>query len=342
MSIDELLQTDYDELLDLAEQGRGESGSYGSRAQKISSGLNVNGFLTTEFKHVKNVPNSFDNHYFVLFFNKELNSNLSVDAQIEYEHGGEYLELQFAHVDYKINNLLTFRVGKFIVPSSPFNEYNYPDYLAKTIERDYINREISPTVWGETGIQVRGFWDLKRKFRLYYSVYMVNGLEADSSNVSIRDMRGNNLDQLSSNKAIGGRVGAVVNKHTEVGFWSYSGHYDSAKKLNLTLMGTDITFRYKSIYLSGDLQFGKKERLSDTQNYSGFSTIAAYRINKFEPVIRFEQFDNQIESLKNRFTIGCNYFLSDYTVAKVNYDFISLKDNNSSDSQISVQLTIGF
>jgi len=298
LSIDEFLTKDYSELVDLAAEGRGKAGSYGARAQAISSGLNVNGFLTTEFKNAQNTEHTFDNHYFVLFFNKQLTDAISTDAQLEIEHGGESIQLLFAHVDYKVDPRLIVRAGKFIIPSSPLNEYFYPDFLSKTIERDYINTELSPTVWGETGLQLRGIFEFSPKIDLYYAAYVVNGLEGLESN-TIRESREDNLDRNNSSKSFGYRLGTTINKQFEIGTWNYYGRYHPTKKLNLLLGGVDFTYRHKGITGSVEYQYGFKDFDNETQDYSGFAVIAAYKYKMLEPVIRFDTYDNEVQAAKN-------------------------------------------
>ena len=71
----------------------------------------------------------------------------------------EEIEVRYAQLDFKLlpnSDALILRTGKFLTPAGEFNEYLYPEYLNKGINRAYVNREIVPSAWGEVGIQLRG------------------------------------------------------------------------------------------------------------------------------------------------------------------------------------------
>jgi hypothetical protein len=356
LSLEEMMSEDYSKLVQLAQEGRGDVGGFGERLRKISDGMKVNGFLTNEFTKRMGEDPSFDNHYLVLFFNARINDKTNVEAEVEYEHGGETIQLLYAQIDYKIDQAFIIRTGKFLIPSSPYNQFYYPEFLTKTVNRSYINEQVSPTVWSGVGVQVRGRFDLG-DITPYYAIYSVNGLSG-TPDQTIREMRPNN-DIGQQNIAIenggfsyGGRIGMESKWGVELGSWIYGGSYNKAESLQLLLGGIDLSYRANDWFLIGEYQLGRKERptgISD-QQISGYSLLAAYLFESvgLEPVLRYDTLDYDDltiggDSEFTRITTGLNYHISDNFVLKANYEFIQNPHGpDIRDNAFSLQLAIGF
>ena len=150
-------QEEFDVTIEEEKEERSATGSFGQQLSKLTSLVNFNGYITNEFKWVQDQDPSFDQHYFNVFISAQLTDRISVEGQLEYEHAGKDIDLRYGFADYKLlGDAMVLRTGKFLLPAGEFNEYLYPEYLTKTVERAYVNREITPSAWGEVGVQVRG------------------------------------------------------------------------------------------------------------------------------------------------------------------------------------------
>lgn len=331
---------------------KGEVGSFGKRLSQLASFVSLNGYATNEYLSYQNGVNTFSNHYFNLIASAEISPRIFAEIQMEYEYGGSSVNARYAQIDYKISDMFIVRSGKFLVPAGEFNEYLYPEYLSKIVSRAFVNREIIPVSWEEVGVQLRGELKIHGDSSLvkpFYAIYVVNGLKsANPQNTSIRDMRGNVLDTLSGGLAYGGNIGAEIGKYFNIQFNYYKGDYNPAGDANLAIYGTSLAFDNGKFSFYGELHAANQEFTvngveNDLSKY-GFYAQLAYKYNKIEPVLRYDQIrlDGLDTEDRDRITLGLNYHLYQNAVLKVNYELISNKGVDVENNLFSVQLAVGF
>lgn len=334
----------------------GGSGSFGRQLSNIGNFISLNAFVTNEL-HIyqsDDRPSTFDQHYFNILATGRLNERIEGEIQLEYEHGGEVIEVRYAHVDISLlknNDALILRTGKFLTPAGEFNEYLYPEYLNKVIHRAFVNREIVPSAWGEVGIQLRGRLAPNDSSTLtpYYAVYVVNGLEGNSGN-GIRGLRGNNRDQQNDHKAFGGQIGLEIGSDINISANYYNGVYSPDGELGLQILGFSGHYDNGALSFYGAFHMARQEAYGvnnsiGTLNKAGFYAQLAYRTSMgLEPIIRYDQIrlDATPEGDRNRFMMGVNYHIFRNAVAKCQYEFISDQGINEDDNVLSFQLAIGF
>ncbi|MEO9484759.1 MAG: porin [Ekhidna sp.] len=332
------------------------TGGFGADLAKNLSFVNFNGYITNEFFSGTNGGNSsFDNHYFNVFISSQLTDKIFIEGQLEYEHGGQDIDVRYAYADYKVSEAFVVRSGKFLVPAGQFNEYLYPEYLNKTVSRAYVNREIAPSAWGEVGVQIRGRFDSGGSATPFYSVYVVNGLNGDSG-AGIRSLRGNARDSKggNENKAFGGAFGVDIGKDITVAANYYSGKYSSDNELNLAIMGASFYMDKEKFSIWSEVHLAKQEAYNDATDVtqgisdldkSGFYIQGGYMITeKLEPIVRYDaiKLDGAPDADRSRITLGANYYLAKTAVVKVNYELVSDDGADPDDNLFGVQLSIGF
>lgn len=344
-------QGDFDGQVE-EQKGRNILGSFGQGLSRQTSFVNFNGYITNEFKSKEGSTPTFDQHYFNIFISSQLTERIFAEGQLEYEHAGQEVELRYAFLDYKVSNAVIIRSGYFLTPAGEFNEYRYPEFLTKTIERAFINREISPSAWGEVGVQVRGqLGDPNAHAVPFYSLYVVNGLQGESG-AGIRSLRGNDRDD-NDNKAFGGNFGVDLGSDIRLSANAYSGNYDLDNELNLAIYGLSFYLDKEKFSVWGELQAASQQVWDDpdiqtttsTLNKNGFFLLAGYMLTpKWEPVIRYDQInlDGAPEADRSRFTLGLNYHMAKNAIAKINYDITSNDGTEIDDNQFSLQVSVGF
>lgn len=332
------------------------TGGFGADLAKKVSFVNFNGYITNEYFIPQIGTPTFDNHYFNIFVSSQLTDKIFIEGQLEYEHAGKDIDLRYAYADYKVSNALVFRTGKFLVPAGQFNEYLYPEYLSKTVNRPWVNREISPSAWAEVGLQLRGRLETSGDIKPFYAAYLVNGLSGESGS-GIRGLRGNDRDtkgEGNANKAVGGAVGIDVGDDITLSANYYTGKYTADNELNLSIFGFSFYMNKEKFSIWSELHAANQEAYNDIDNTAlgitdlnknGFYVQGGYMVtDKLEPIIRYDQInlDGSPDDDRNRFTLGLNYYITETAVVKANYEIIGDDGANLEDNLLGFQLSIGF
>jgi len=332
------------------------TGGFGADLAKNLSFVNFNGYITNEFFAQENRNSTFDNHYFNIFVSSQLTDKIFVEGQLEYEHGGDDIDLRYGYADYKVSDAFVIRTGKFLVPAGQFNEYLYPEYLNKTVSRAYVNREISPSAWGEVGVQIRGRFNENANVTPFYTAYVVNGLNGDSG-AGIRGLRGNSRDTDTggnNNKAVGASFGIDIGDDITISSNYYNGKYSSDGELGLAIFGASFYLNKKNFSIWSEYHFANQEAYNDATdpalgisdlNKNGFYIQGGYMLTKkFESIIRYDaiNLDGAPEGDRTRLTLGLNYHIARNAVAKVNYELRNDDGVNADDNLFGLQLSVGF
>jgi hypothetical protein len=112
----------------------------------------------------------------VIYFGYRFNDRFLFNSEIEIEHantdhGGE-VSVEFAHVDYLMNDSLSLRGGMVLVPMGLINEFHEPTIFLGA-RRPETEQFVIPSTWRENGF---GFFG--RHGIIDYRAYLMNGLNA--------------------------------------------------------------------------------------------------------------------------------------------------------------------
>src|SRR6185295_717340 len=102
-----------------------------------------------------NLPPTLDFHRLVLGWSFLFTDRLSLHAEVEWEHAGGEIELEYAYLEYDINDALHLRAGSLLMPFGPLNEFHEPTNFY-SVERPYVQRFIIPTTWQAGGLGLAG------------------------------------------------------------------------------------------------------------------------------------------------------------------------------------------
>ncbi len=133
-------------------------------------------------------PAQGDFHRLVLGWGYEFADWVRLETEVEFEHAGGTLELEYAALDFDLSDHLTATTGALLVPLGMLNEYHEPT-LFWSVERPEVERVVIPTTWQELG------FGIKTRFleeRLKYRAYIVQAVDAGkfSGATGIRGGRG--------------------------------------------------------------------------------------------------------------------------------------------------------
>ncbi len=231
----------------------------------------VGGYFDTEYRAHRNgvlegygngTSNGFDQIRFVPFFYADLTEHLKFAAELEIEHGireisDNEISLEFAHIDYLVNEPFNIRAGILLIPLGKFNLL-HDSPLNDLTDRPLVSRLVIPTTMAETGVGLYGTLYPGRTNKLDYELYVTTGPcgydadgtprvnEADGTRNS-RQRRCESVDGLDINngKAVSGRVAFSPMLGIEVAGSSYYGNAaptgTSSQPLSITAL--DWTFQ---------------------------------------------------------------------------------------------------
>lgn len=138
--------------------------------------VSFSGYGEMHYNHPSNGTAELDFHRLVLGFSAGLAKDISLHAELDFEHAFTEPELEFAYLDFFHREALSFRTGVVLVPVGPLNEYHEPP-LFYSVERPYVERLVIPTTWMEPGA---GIYGSAADGTLSYRAYVVGGLDASS------------------------------------------------------------------------------------------------------------------------------------------------------------------
>jgi hypothetical protein len=130
----------------------------------------------------------------ILYAGYRFNDRFLFNSEIEFEHSSTSkagsASVEFAYVEYLINDNLSARGGLLLLPMGLVNEFHEPNVFLGAI-RPQTEQRIIPTTWRENGAGIVGSYGL-----LSFRSYVVNGFDAYgfSSDVFRGRARGSDSD----------------------------------------------------------------------------------------------------------------------------------------------------
>jgi hypothetical protein len=125
--------------------------------------------------------NGFDQQRFVPFIYADITEHVKFASEIEFEHGiredatqGAEIGLEFAHIDYLVNEPFNLRAGILLVPIGKFNLL-HDSPLNDLTDRPLVSRFIIPSTAAETGAGFYGTFYPGRTSKLDYELYVTTG-----------------------------------------------------------------------------------------------------------------------------------------------------------------------
>ena len=148
--------------------------------------------------------NIADFHRFVLGWGYEFTDKIRFDAEIDFEHNANEIELEYAQLEIDILPTLSFRAGSILMPVGSLNEVHEPPNFY-SVERPNVHSLIIPTTWQENGVGLAG---RSSNGAFAYRVYVVPGLDATgfSSKKGIRGGRTKGIKTVMNDFALTGRA----------------------------------------------------------------------------------------------------------------------------------------
>jgi hypothetical protein len=306
-----------------AEESEHGLGPAASKIYHTERGISVGGYGELLYRSVDSERDDgspsgerdeFDLLRAVLYFGYKFNDRWLFNSEIEYEHAGEEVGVEFAYLDYLWRPQANLRAGLLLVPMGFINELHEPTTFLGA-NRPTIERVIIPTTWRENGF---GLFGDAGSFS--YRTYIVAGL--DASGFTAGGLRGGRQEGIESSaedfawvgrldftgvpgllvggSAYVGNSGQGALDTTDVGTQILEGHVEwKWRGLELRALAVqaeldDVADLNRELGLGGNDSVG--ERLTGHYLQLGYDVLAARGGEQaFIPYARWEAFNTQDE-----------------------------------------------
>jgi len=287
-----------------------------------------------------------------------------LESELEIEvtpDGGTELAMEYASIDYFLNDYVTVVGGKFLSPLGQFRQNMHPSWVNKMPSHPagFGHDQAAPNA--EVGLQLRGGYPMGAG-TANYAVYVGNGpaLETNLAGTAIEKIETPGIgDDGDGNKVFGGRFGIFLpGPKLDIGVSAASG---KASEWDTTLdpipyvnphtyqaAGADFIYRPGNFDIRGEVI---QQKIGDAGGVTGGTWQAwylqgAYRPagSKWEFVARYANYDTPDPvTSENQGAVGVNYLFSSNAMAKLAYQSDDYKDPGTADtSSVMFQMAYGF
>jgi hypothetical protein len=213
--------------------------------------------------------NGFDQQRFVPFIYADITEQVKFAAELEIEHGirevsDNEISLEFAHIDYLVNEPFNIRAGIVLIPIGKFNLL-HDSPLNDLTDRPLVSQFVIPSTMAETGAGFYGTLYPGRTSKLDYEFYVTTGPCGYNSN---GDPRVNEVDgtkesrqrkcesadglDINNGKAVSGRVAFSPMLGVEVAGSSYFGNQSPTSYNPLSITAVDWTLQKGPFEIIGE------------------------------------------------------------------------------------------
>ena len=213
--------------------------------------------------------NGFDQQRFVPFIYADITEHVKFASELEIEHGirasgSNEISLEFAHIDYLVNEPVNIRAGIVLIPIGKFNLL-HDSPLNDLTDRPLVSQFVIPSTMSETGTGFYGTFYPGRTSKLDYEVYVTTGpcgyntdssprVSEENGTKNSRQRKCGSDDGLDINngKAVSGRVAFSPMLGVEIAGSSYYGNQSPTNYNPLSITAVDWTLQRGPFEIIGE------------------------------------------------------------------------------------------
>lgn len=326
--------------------------------KKFGNGTAIGGYVDLEWE-ITDEKNTFDQHRLIPFIFSEITPKIHFATELEFEHGGEKIKVEYAALDIQFADWLIYRggiilspLGKFnLVHDSPWNDF---------VSRPLVDRYLMPTTLSEAGMGFHGTIYPNEMSVLGYELYLVNGFNTgllDMSNVrpdgsipvNLRNGRGSAENDNNTAKSLVGRLVYSPALGIEIGASIHTGKYDANNNRRLTIGALDATLQRGRFEILGEAAISSVELGANTTtqqlgfyiqpNYHfGFGMVPGFPESKFTAMLRLGYLDSDTSvngASTMRYSAGMNWRPIEDAAVKIEYQMNQYRLYQSSNANKS-------
>ena len=215
--------------------------------------------------------NSFGQQRLVPFIYADITDRVKFAAELEFERGATNapqtgdgsMSVEFAQIDYLVDERINIRGGLLLMPVGKFNLL-HDSPLNDLVDRPMVSRIIIPSTWFEAGAGIYGTFYPTTQSKLDYELYAVNGMSQTAGAITdqgVRSARGSVSRDQDDSKAIVGRVAFSPMLGIEVAGSGYHGQYKPSTATigsgNIDIFAVDWTLQRGPFELIGEAAWSR-------------------------------------------------------------------------------------
>ncbi len=215
--------------------------------------------------------NTFGQIRMVPFIYADITDRIKFATEIEIERGGPNapvggdgaMQIEFAQLDYLINEAVNIRAGILLMPVGKFNLL-HDSPLNDLVDRPMVSRIVIPSTWFDAGAGLYGTFYPTAMSKLDYEIYAVNGMNGTPgttiTDTGIRGARGSVSRDRDDAKSVVGRVAFSPRLGIEIAGSFYHGQYNNKDATGANTLSDNI-----NIYaVDWTLQRGRWELIGES------------------------------------------------------------------------------
>jgi len=220
----------------------------------------IGGYMeaNTEYSGSPGVYNgfSFQARRVSIFLESSIAKNIKFNSEIEYEDGGEDIEVEYAFLDLELNPLINIRGGIILNPIGSFNE-NHDGPKWDFVDRPFSSTTLIPSTLSEVGFGLFGKY-YHHLWSLGYEAYLTNGFDGgiilnSDGRTSLADGNQNPNKFEQNNSGLPMFTGRVSARNRKIGEFGVSYLTDVYNQWQ-TNDGLIIAPKLSASILAGDFQ----------------------------------------------------------------------------------------
>ncbi|HET8732191.1 MAG TPA: hypothetical protein VFM45_00320 [Anaeromyxobacteraceae bacterium] len=160
-------------LRDVDYRSYGGLGPAASKVYFAPKGLSIGGYGEFTYQNVRNdvAADQSDLLRAVLYAGYRFDEHIVFNSEIEFEHAGREVSVEFAYLDFLLTDAVRIRVGNVLVPIGFVNQLHEPAFFNGVFRPD-VERYLIPSTWSENGVGLHG-----EVAGLRYKAFLLNGLD---------------------------------------------------------------------------------------------------------------------------------------------------------------------
>jgi len=213
--------------------------------------------------------NGFDQQRFVPFIYADVTEHVKFASELEIEHGirgtsDNEISLEFAHIDYLVNEPFNIRAGILLIPIGKFNLL-HDSPLNDLTDRPLVSQFVIPSTLSETGAGFYGTFYPGRTSKVDYELYFSTGPcgyntdgsprvteEKGTKNSRQRKCGSDDGFDVNNGKAVSGRVAFSPILGVEVAGSAYYGNQSPTSYNPLSITAIDWTLQRGPFEIIGE------------------------------------------------------------------------------------------
>lgn len=284
------------------------------------------------------------------------------EAEFEFslQEGITETGLEYAQLDYIVNDNIVLVAGKFLAPFGVFSERLHPTWINKFASSPPIFGHhvaafgVAPLmpILADVGVMARGAFT-PGNFQVGINVYVTQGPIAEGTDpIPEVEFPASSSDN-NVNKMVGGRIDVGLLPTGQISFSYLNGDYDDVGVLDFTAWNIAGEYRINGVEFRGEVVQTRQEieifTGFPTFVRSGFYAQAAYRIRRWEPVLRWTQiFDSKLDGVSQDGTgakqigLGLDYWIGPSIAVMGAYEINTENGVELDNDRFLVHVAFGF